>query len=369
MLDASLNHVHPRFFAFADVVEHGRESQYADWFVLTDTHPRIGVRRHLIGPDTYLSTLLERWPAETGLPIVDLDGEGREIELSFDAWYGVATMPRLDVSNADARRYALDVTAHWIREFEIDGWRMDVARYVDRDFWIDFRAAAKAADPNAHLLAEIVGDAGAWLQGDTFDGTMNYTFRDLCLRFLATGEIDGVEFLDIASRMVYQYSWSATLSSQNLIGSHDTPRFLTEAGEEPWRLRLATALQFTMPGMPGVYYGDEMEMMGGPDPGCRGAFPWDRDVRASKTAQLIHDLTDIRRHRDELVTGRWRPAGAGPDHVAFTRGAQTLIIVNRGGSHVEMPVDESWAHVLYGVAEVDGDRITVGPRSVALLSR
>ena len=55
--------------------------------------------------------------------------------------------------------------------------------------------------------------------------------------------------------------------------------------------------------------------------------------------------------------------------MAFTRGAQTLIIVNRGGSHVEMPVDESWAHVLYGVAEVDGDRITVGPRSVALLSR
>jgi glycosidase len=364
ILDASFNHVHPRFFAFADLVEHGERSQYAGWFEVHSWPLSIGYRPHLMGEQHPTRRWLERWPAETGLPLVELEGDGRAVEPSYDAWYGVATMPRLDLSNPEARRYVLDVARYWIREFDVDGWRMDVARYVDPDFWDDFRSAVRAENPEAYLIAEIMGDAGSWLQGDRFDATMDYTFRSLCLRFLATGEIDGVEFLDEAARSVFQYAWPVTLVCQSLIGSHDTPRFLTEAGGEAWRLQLATVLQMTMPGMPGIYYGDELEMSGGNDPGCRGAFPTEAETTGVASAQIIHELARLREERREFAVGEWRPVEAGVDHVAFERDG-TLVIVNRGTDPVVIGDARS---TLWGRGVSDGSKVEVSPRSAAIFA-
>ena len=81
--------------------------------------------------------------------------------------------------------------------------------------------------PKSYLIGEFMGDAGAWLQGDRFDATMNYTFRDICLRFLARSEIGAEEAADDLARLWAQYGWPVTLANQNLIGSHDTPRFLS----------------------------------------------------------------------------------------------------------------------------------------------
>jgi glycosidase len=370
ILDASFNHVHPRFFAFADVIEHGAESVYADWFVVNSWPLSIGVREHLMGSDHPMRRWLDRWPSETGLPTVALEGDGRPVEPSYEAWYGVATMPRLDLSNPAARAYALDVARYWVREFDVDGWRMDVARYVDPDFWNDFRKAVREEDPEAYLIAEIMGDAGAWLQGDRFDATMDYTFRSLCLRFLATDEIDGVEFQDEAARSIFQYAWPVTLVCQSLIGSHDTPRFLTEADGEAWRLRLATVLQMTMPGMPGIYYGDELEMAGGSDPGCRGAFPSDIEASEVSNAVAIHELAAVRRRRPELVDGDWRPVGAGDEFVAFERigGQRTLVMVNRSTSPVTLSTDRAWAGVEFGNGRVEPNSVTVAPRSAIVVS-
>lgn len=364
ILDASLNHVHPRFFAFADLIEHGPDSAYADWFVVDSWPLSIGVREHLMDDDHPMRRWLERWPAETGLPLASLEGEGRPVEPSYEAWYGVATMPRLDLANPDARAYALDVARYWVREFQIDGWRMDVARYVDPDFWNDFRAAVRSENPDAYLIAEIMGDAGVWLQGDRFDATMDYTFRSLCLRFLATDEIDGVEFIDEAARSIFQYAWPVTLVCQSLIGSHDTPRFLTEAGDEPWRLRLATVLQMTMPGMPGIYYGDELDMTGGNDPGCRGAYPADVDLPEHPTARLIRELALLRSELTDLIDGPWRPVAAGVDHVAFQRG-ETLVVVNRGPTPITIPDGRSHR---WGEGSADGSLLEVGPRSAAIFA-
>ena len=79
------------------------------------------------------------------------------------------------------------MTAYWLREFGIDGWRMDVARHIEPDFWVDFRRVCKATRPDCYLLAEIWGNTSPWLQGDQFDATMNYIFRDLCVGFFARG--------------------------------------------------------------------------------------------------------------------------------------------------------------------------------------
>jgi glycosidase len=369
ILDASLNHAHPRFFAFADLIEHGESSLYSDWFDVHTWPLSIGYRPHLMGERHPMRRWLERWPAETGLPVVELTGEGRPVEPSYDAWYGVATMPRLNLANPQARRYALDVARYWVREFGVDGWRMDVARYVDPDFWEDFRSAVRDENPEAYLIAEIMGDAGAWLQGTRFDATMDYTFRSLCVRFLATNEIDGPEFLDEAARSVFQYAWPVTLACQSLIGSHDTPRFLTEAGGEPWRLQLATVLQLTMPGMPGIYYGDELEMEGGNDPGCRGAFPIDVDPTTVENAHAIHELAGLRRNRPELADGAWRPVDAGTDFVAFERiGARrSLVVINRSATAVTLRTGRRWARVKFGRGSLDGSSVTVEARSAVVV--
>ncbi len=125
---------------------------------------------------------------------------------------------------------------------------MDVVRYIDHDFWAEARRELRAVKPGAYLLAEVMGDAGRWLAGDEFDATMNYTFRDLCVDFFAKGAIDGAALLEGFLEMTAMYSPAVTAMSHNLIGSHDMPRFLTEAGGDIDRLTLATLFQLTVPG-------------------------------------------------------------------------------------------------------------------------
>ena len=128
---------------------------------------------------------LARIRSETAIPVAAVDGDGPPVHTTYESWYGVPTMPRVEPEpSSGARRFMLDVVTHWVRRFDIDGWRMDVVRYIDHDFWAEARRELRAVKPGAYLLAEVMGDAGRWLAGDEFDATMNYTFRDLLRRLL-----------------------------------------------------------------------------------------------------------------------------------------------------------------------------------------
>lgn len=147
ILDASFNHCHPRFFAFADVMEKGLASEYDAWFVVSDHPPRVGYRPELVRArfdqaDAY-DRYIARFRDEAKMNVEVLDGEGPPVELTYEAWYGVPSLPRIDLTNPGARDYFLEVARHWVREYDIDGWRMDVARYVDFGFWPLFRQAVK----------------------------------------------------------------------------------------------------------------------------------------------------------------------------------------------------------------------------------
>ncbi len=281
ILDASFNHCHPRFFAFEDLLEKGQQSEYRNWFKINEWPIRIKVRSPL---RAWQREWLPVWAGQAGLELDYVDDEGPAVEPTYDTWYGVATMPRVNLANPEARAYMLEVAEKWLLDPGIDGWRMDVARYVDHDFWPEFRQVARKARSDAYLIGEFLGDASIWLQGDQFDATMNYSFRDLCIAFLATEQIDGTEASARFARLWAQYPWTVSLANQNLIGSHDTARFLTVAGDEAWRLRLAALLQLTFPGAPGLYYGDEIEMSGATDPGSR------RSIRLGPGPSRASDL-------------------------------------------------------------------------------
>ncbi len=364
ILDVSFNHCHPHFFAFQDAIEKGPDSEYWDWFEIHEYPVSVKYRpaaaRQRYGPkaDHYLDYLTHT-TAEAGLTMVEAHDDGPPAEPTYASWYGVPTMPRLVLSNPGARQYFLEVARHWVREYDIDGWRMDVARYIDADFWIEFRNAVKSVRQDAYLIAEIMGDAMPWLQGDRFDATMNYQFRELALDFFATSSIDAHRFVDGLIRLNARYAPGAVAANQNLLSSHDTPRFLTVADEDPRRLALAVFTQMTVPGAPGLYYGDEVGMTGGEDPGSRGAFPWhdpdswDRDLLA-----LCQELGRLRQKHSALKLGVFEVVWRGRDGFAFTRTAEEdrlLVVVNRGEDPLSLsvPIATDGGELVWGAAVLD----------------
>lgn len=367
-LDASFNHVHPRFFAFRDVAENGPKSEYWSWFVVEEWPLRIGLRSHLLTPG--LVAEIEEWSTEMGVALDELEGEGPPTEPTYEAWYGVATMPRVDLADPGARNYMLGVGAHWVDKYGVDGWRMDVARYVDPDFWDDFRSVVRAVRSDVYLLCEVMGDASDWLQGDRFDATMNYTFRDLCLRFFGPDEEPAERFLDDATRLWAQYPWRVTLANHNLLGSHDTPRILTELGGEQWRMMLAAVFQMTFPGAPGIYYGDEMGMEGGDDPYCRGAFLWDQPEPEPPIRTTYRELAELRSQEPALTVGEWQPMRSQGGLAVYGRqhGHRCVVVaINREEKAVRVEsveVDE----VLWGEATVERRVGEVAARSAAIFS-
>jgi glycosidase len=382
IVDASFNHCHPSFFAFADVIANGPDSVYRDWFAVTDWPLRVTVRPDAFAAlgwrtsaDDYLSHL-DQLSAQTGIPIERADDAGPAVEPTYEAWYGVPSLPRIDLTNPGARDYFLDVATHWIREYDLDGWRMDVARYVDFEFWPQFRKAVRSAKTDVYLLAEIMGDAVPWLEGDTFDATMNYTFRQLCLDFLATRSLDGTGFADGLAHMYTRYPDDINHVNQNLIGSHDKPRFLHEAGEDRDALRLATVLQLTLPGAPGLYYGDEVGLTGGEEPASRNAFPWHDEGSWDRTqVQTVRALTRLRREHPALRLGSFRTLWSGPDGMVFVRDLddeQILVAISRAGPLENPPLQ--WeigsAEVLYGDGEIspygDGAGLSTGADGVLI---
>jgi len=360
ILDASFNHCHPRFFAFADVVARGASSPYAGWFAVRDWPPRVKVRPHLLTPEleagwgAYLRRVRDGLLEEAGVPVEVATDPGMLVEPTYEAWYGVPTMPRLNLAHPEARRYFLDVGTYWLREHGIDGWRMDVARYVDPDFWVDFRRACRAARPDCYLLAEIMGDASPWLQGDRFDATMNYTFRDLCVGYFATRQLGTAAFLDGFARMLGGYAPAVIEANQNLLSSHDTERFLHVAGGERGRLVPAVVFQLTAPGAPGLYYGDEVGMSGGEEPASRGAFPWHRPEEWDRgLLDMVRALAGLRRAHPALRRGDWRLRWQGEESFAFSRrfgGEEIAVLINRGPApaRVELAGATGAPRVLWG---------------------
>ena len=378
VLDVSINHVHPRFFAFADLVRNGRRSEFRDWFVIEGWPPRILYRPH-VKAHRSVKEWLPVWQEETGLPVEEAAGAGPAVEPTYEAWYGVPTMPRVNLAHPPARSYMLQALTGWVRDYGVDGWRLDVARYVDPDVWRDLRRVLREVRPDAYLLGEVMGDAGRWLQGDAFDASMNYPLRELALRFFATGSIDGREVADGLARMWARGAWPVTQAAHNLIGSHDTPRFLTLAGGELWRLRLAVVLQMTFPGAPGLYYGDEVGMAGGGDPGCRGTFPWPDEAHAGEGAgdpedhplfRTVAELAALRRAEPALRDGEWRAGEARASLVTFERRRgrrRVLVALNRGRTAAVVELGSARARLLWGGGTVAGGRLRVAGRDAAIV--
>lgn len=267
VFDAVFNHSGFEFRPFQDLAAREAASTYADWFSV------------------------RRFPIERG-------------RLTYESFASVWSMPKLRTDNPAVQEYLIRAAEYWTREFGVDGWRLDVANEVHPEFWRQFRRRIRAINPQALIIGEIWHEASSWLQGDQLDGVTNYPWRELCLKYF-TGNLDAAGFAEGLTRTRMRYRRSVTGTLWNLLDSHDTERLLSVGGMSPDEARMAVAFQFTYPGAPVVYYGDEVGLRGGNDPDCRRCMPWDTAEWDSGMLKLYVRLAWLRRQHAVLRRGEF----------------------------------------------------------------
>lgn len=289
IIDGVFNHVGTSFWAFQDVVKNQQKSLYKDWFKI----------KSLDDPET------------------------PENEFEYEGWNGVRDLPEIKKDSVtglveEFGEHVHAIVKRWMDPNNdgnprdgIDGWRLDVAEKVDIKFWKHFRNWVKEINPEAYITGEIwwedwqenkIFNASPWLQGDAFDGVMNYRFAQAVKKFVIDVEeqISPQAFVDSIKVIKKDYSEDNFLAVQNLMDSHDVDRLASQiinpdrwfdhyanpgqnndydvrkpAKNEVMKQYLIIGIQMTMPGAPMVYYGDEAGMWGGDDPDCRKPMVWE----------------------------------------------------------------------------------------------
>lgn len=365
VLDGVFNHVGIRHWAFLDLKEKGPDSKYRDWFsVLSWDDPK---------------TLQD--------------------EFRYVGWMNVKELPEFTEDElgliAPVKKHVFDIVERWMDpngdgnpEDGIDGWRLDVAEMVAHNFWKEFRQKVKSINPRAYITGELfwedwhnnkLMDPTPWLQGDQFDGTMNYRWSAALTNYFIDREekITASQFIARLQDLDKGYPEHAKFVLMNLMDSHDTDRLssnivnpdlfydkmislndnpyydVRKPNEDEWRiLRLVALFQFTYPGAAMVYYGTEAGMWGADDPDCRKPMVWDdleyeqetanigKTPRPTDTVQFDHDLFDyyqrlitIRNNEPALRRADFRPVFSDDqaDILAFRRQMdddEIIVVIN-----------------------------------------
>lgn len=301
IFDAVFNHSGDDFFAFKDVLRNQKNSKYSDWYIINS------------------------FPVSTK-------------KINYYA-FGNAhkNMPKLNTSNPEVTKYLLDVAKFWIKEYKIDGWRLDVCDEVSHTFWEKFRDTIKSVNKDAVIIGEIMHEANNFLKGDQLDSIMNYPIKFACVDFFAKKNITAREFLNILgqNRMLYMNSINKQLL--NLIGSHDTARFLTECHDNIEKMKLAICFQFTYVGVPYIYYGDEIGLCGGEDPQNRKCMIWNEKLQNHDLLNFYKKMITIRKKHPTFVHGDFKEISRENNILSYSReyNNEKYIIIINNNDHSE----------------------------------
>ena len=306
VLDGVFNHTGTNFKPFQDVLNKQEKSRYCNWFHITE------------------------YP-------FDITHHGYECVGAYKY------MPKLNTGNPEVRNYIIDVMDYWVREFHIDGWRLDVSDEVDEGVWTQARLVLKQKYPDILLLGETWGSGLRLMNGSQMDSIMNYVFRDAVRDFIATNSIDASEFNDRIQKMLADYPIEMDESMYLPLDSHDTQRFLFLCDEDKRKMRLAVMLQMCFIGSPAVYYGDEIGMTGDNDPDCRRCMEWKQCIQDIELYELYQKLIKIRHTMKSIRYGSYTVNLCEGRLYGFVRkcGEECVyVVVNSGNEHetVDLPV-------------------------------
>jgi alpha-glucosidase len=294
-------------------------------------------------------------------------------------WKGHASLPVLDFADPGLQQAvygaADSVLRRWLEPpWSMDGWRLDVIHMLGEGAgaWNNaehvrkMRRAIRSARADAYVLGEHFAEATRWLQGDQEDGAMNYYGFALPVQSWLAGlrlglagadaqngpqgrpRLATADLVATLARAMAPIPYANQLAQFNLLDSHDTPRLLSELGGATPAALALQALAFTLllswPGVPCIYYGDEIGLEGGADPDNRCCFDWDRSRWQQPLWAAVQRLIALRKARVEWRAGGLVQLAHGEHWFAYARcaaGAATVVIANRGEAiEVDLPLAE-----------------------------
>ena len=270
MLDAVFNHCGRKFAPWLDVQERGRESEYADWF------------------------MVRNWD--------DIRKQGDTRDGRFYSFAFADRMPKLNTNNPEVIEYFCRVCEGWVRKYDIDGIRFDVGNEVSHRFLKRMREHLKQIKPDIYLLGEIWHDASQWLAGDEYDSVMNYPLMSGIHDFFLDKTMGKDAFEYMVNRCYTMYMQQNNNVLFNLLDSHDTERLMNRFHDLD-KFYQQLAVLFTLPGSPCIYYGTEIAMEGGFDPDCRRCMPWD-EIGTDENRERISRMKTLIRLRKKDETFR-----------------------------------------------------------------
>lgn len=265
MVDGVFNHCGSQFAPWQDVCRKGPESEYYDWFMIND------------------------WP-------FDQNGNAAQAGQYYSfAFYD--SMPKLNTNNPRVREYLLEVCQMWVREYDVDGLRLDVANEISHVFCKQLRTRMKEIKPQLYILGEIWHDAMPWLRGDEFDAVMNYPLGESIKDFWIDKSLRNEDFEYTINRCYTGYMQQTNDVLFNLLDSHDTKRLRSDVKNLDEYFQQLAVL-FAMPGSPCIFYGTEIAMEGSYDPDCRRCMPWE-EIEAGKYKERMEIVKSLIHLRQE----------------------------------------------------------------------
>ena len=316
---------------------------------------------------------------------------------SYHSWWNFDTLPTVNKMDPAFIQYIItdedSVVAHWMK-LGADGFRLDVADELPDEFIKLLRDRIKSINPDAYLLGEVWEDASnktaygrrrQYFTNGELDSVMNYPFRTAIINFVR-GFDTGKQLKETVMSIVENYPQEVVHCNMNLLGTHDTARILTalvddfDGPREEMakrhlsrnqfdvafdRLMMASFLQYTLPGSPSLYYGDEACMEGHRDPFNRRPYPWGREEQEFLTH--FTRLGQIRKEFEAFRLGSIRFFEAQDKHIGFTRsyGGRTFrVYCNRSADPWEIPTHRLYFGV--NMKTIARDHLTIGPRGFCI---
>ncbi len=307
----------------------------------------------------------------------------------YSSWWGISSLPETEEDDLSFTNFITGengVINYWLNK-GVKGFRLDVADELPDGILDKIRIAVKRGSEENYLLGEVWEDASnkisygrrrRFLRGRQLDSAMNYPFANAIINFIK--KRDGKALLNTVMSILENYPKPAIKLLMNHIGTHDTARILTVLGTDyipPSReeqskftlnseqynnavklLKLSAVLQFTLPGVPSLYYGDEAGMEGFGDPFCRGSYPWGKENR--ELLDFYKYLGEFRRKNDAFRDGEFIPITADYGIFAFLRKTEN--------SNVLVAVNCSNEIKILSVPVLNDKRFTIQPKSYLLLN-
>lgn len=336
LLDGVFHSTGTQFFAFQDVLEKGPDSDYWDWF------------------------LVDGYPIQTDYPI------------NYRSWGKLPELPNLNRSNPEVIEYLLDVMVYWVKVLDIDGWRLDTVDDMSHTFLREARRRMQTVKKDCIIVGELWYDARPWLKGDTLDSVMNYLFTRNVVAFFGKKTATPTMLSHGLGWIRGRYPYQAWNRLWNLLSSHDIVRFLSQADDDVEGMKLAVLFQFTYPGTPFIYAGDELGMTGH-SLICRCGLLWDESRQDSDLLAHYRMAGRLRKENPALFNGDFEEIIVSDERGLYgfarrTEHEEILVVFNVGHTdqNIEAPVG---SYDLLKESQVVGPTISIRPQSATLLRR